>query len=79
MRWGRLVAVGFALQLGVGLVNVELRAPITVQLIHLLLTDLIWIGLILFAAETLTAEREPVGAVARPHSPSEVDASPGVS
>jgi heme A synthase len=40
-------------QLGVGLVNVALRAPIPLQLVHLLLTDLIWIGAVLFAAEAL--------------------------
>ena len=47
-------------QLAVGLVNVALRAPIPVQLLHLLVTDLIWIGAVLFAAEALAAPvREP--------------------
>ncbi|HLT47555.1 MAG TPA: COX15/CtaA family protein [Rubricoccaceae bacterium] len=42
-------------QLAVGLVNVQLRAPIPLQLVHLLVTDLIWIGAVLFAAEALGA------------------------
>ncbi len=40
-------------QLAVGLVNVRLLAPVALQLVHLLLTDLIWIGLILLAASAL--------------------------
>lgn len=40
----------FAAQLGVGVVNVWLLAPVGLQIVHLLLTDLIWIALVLLAA-----------------------------
>lgn len=42
-------------QLAVGLVNVALRAPIPLQMLHLLLTDAIWVGAVFFAAEALAA------------------------
>lgn len=45
----------FALQLGIGLVNVALMAPVWLQIVHLLVTDLIWMGLVLFAAAALEA------------------------
>ncbi len=46
-------------QLAVGLANVRLLAPVPLQLVHLLLTDLIWIGLVVLAASAL-GERRPV-------------------
>ncbi len=39
-------------QIGVGLVNVTLLAPIALQLVHLLLADAVWIALVLLAVET---------------------------
>ena len=42
-------------QLWIGLANVWLRAPIEIQLVHLLVTDLIWIGAVLFTAESVAA------------------------
>jgi heme A synthase len=39
-----------ALQIGAGVVNLLLRAPIAMQLTHLLLADLLWIDLVLLAA-----------------------------
>ena len=56
-RW----AVGlFALQLALGGVNVWLRAPVTIQLAHLLLSDLIWICLVLSALGYAAAAAAPV-------------------
>ena len=50
----------YLVNLSIGLVNVWLRAPVEVQILHLLVTDLIWIGLVLFAAAALgEPEREP--------------------
>jgi heme A synthase len=46
------------LQLAAGAVNVLLLAPIWMQLLHLLLADLLWIALTLFAASIL-AEKAP--------------------
>jgi heme A synthase len=45
---GALIAV----QLTAGLVNVLLLAPVWMQLLHLVLGDLMWIALVLLAAET---------------------------
>lgn len=44
----------FVAQLLVGAVNVALKAPVTMQLIHLLLADLLWILLILLSAAALS-------------------------
>ena len=51
----------YAAQLAVGVANVWLLAPIALQLAHLLLSDLIWIALVLLTARVLAA---PHGAVA---------------
>ncbi len=48
------------IQLGAGLLNVSLRAPIWMQIVHLLLADLMWIVLLLLAAATF-ARAEPQG------------------
>jgi len=52
----------YALQLGVGVANVWLLAPITLQLVHLLLSDLVWIALILLTASALSAARDVAAA-----------------
>ena len=62
--WGRAVAALVGLQLVVGVANVYLLAPIPLQMVHLLVTDLIWIGAVLFASEALTALRPAPEAVA---------------
>ncbi|MDX2167799.1 MAG: COX15/CtaA family protein [Deltaproteobacteria bacterium] len=49
-----VVALWFV-QLALGLLNVYLLAPVPVQLAHLLLSDLIWISLVLLTAATLAA------------------------
>lgn len=43
------------IQLGAGLLNVLLLAPVWMQLVHLLLADLVWIVLILLAAQVFRA------------------------
>ncbi len=43
----------FVTQLLVGLANVALLAPVAIQLVHLLLADAVWVGLVLLAATTL--------------------------
>jgi heme A synthase len=64
-RTARQLAYGllgvYVLQLVVGLVNVWFLAPIALQLIHLMLSDAIWIVLVLLIASVL-AERPPVEA-----------------
>ena len=50
-----LVMTLAGLQLSVGLVNLFLRAPIWMQLTHLLVADLLWISLVLLCAAWLSA------------------------
>ena len=52
-RFGRGVVGLMLLQLLIGLANVQLHAPVGIQLVHLLMTNLIWIGFILFSVESL--------------------------
>lgn len=55
------------IQLGAGLVNLLLHAPVGLQLVHLLLSDLIWIALILMGFSALAhPAREPAVGVIRP-------------
>jgi heme A synthase len=46
----------FVLQLLGGLINVLLLAPVWMQMVHLLLSDSVWICLVVFAAESLARE-----------------------
>lgn len=55
---GRLTISIILLQLLAGLLNVILLAPVWMQLVHLFLSDLIWIGLVLFSAASLSKESE---------------------
>jgi heme A synthase len=52
----------FVAQVAVGFVNVALLAPVALQLTHLLLADVLWIGLVFLLLTTLALEpaREPV-------------------
>jgi cytochrome c oxidase assembly protein subunit 15 len=42
------------LQLGGGLLNVALLAPVWMQIVHLLLADLLWIAFVLLAVRALS-------------------------
>jgi len=53
-RTAQAVAGLVVVQLVAGLVNVALLAPVWLQIVHLLLADLVWIGLVLLAARYLT-------------------------
>ena len=53
MSWGLVGIV--TLQVGAGLLDVLLLAPVWLQLLHLLLADLTWIALVLLIAETQAA------------------------
>ena len=67
MILGRLTILLILIQLLAGLINVYLLAPVWMQLIHLLLADLVWIGLVLFAADSLReVEEKAVREVASP-------------
>jgi heme A synthase len=53
-RMARVVAWLVVLQIGLGLLNVVLLAPIWLQLVHLLMADAIWIGFVLLGAVALS-------------------------
>ncbi len=57
-RFARGIAIIFGIEIGVGLLNVLLKAPTAMQLIHLLVADILWINLVLLTAAAL-AEKVP--------------------
>jgi heme A synthase len=52
-----LLLAAIAGQTAAGVVNLLLRAPVWMQLVHLLLADALWISLILLCAGTLEPDR----------------------
>jgi heme A synthase len=46
----------YVVQLMLGALNVALKAPVWLQLVHLFMSNLIWIALVLLAADTLAEE-----------------------
>jgi heme A synthase len=62
-RLARLVSLLVLVQLAVGTVNALLAAPIWIQVVHLVLADLVWMALVVLAADVL-ATRRVVGATA---------------
>lgn len=58
---GLTVAGLVALQLGLGLANVLLLAPVWMQLVHLLVADLVWIALVQLFALTLATQTARAG------------------
>ena len=66
----------FVAQLLVGSLNVALKAPVWIQMVHLLMTNFIWIALVLLAATALDHRLHPVKATA--HAP-QVSGAAGAS
>ena len=65
-RWASAVLGLVAAQLAAGLLNAALLAPVWLQIVHLLLADLLWMALVLLAAEGLAprgVEAEEFGRV----------------
>jgi cytochrome c oxidase assembly protein subunit 15 len=56
----------FLLQILGGGLNVALRAPVWMQIVHLLMADAVWIGLVLLGALALAASPAEAPAEARP-------------
>ncbi len=52
----------YVVQLLAGAVNVVLKAPVWMQLLHLLLSDVLWVVLVLLSAAALSAEQAPASA-----------------
>jgi heme A synthase len=53
-RYGQAIVILFIVQLLLGALNVQLRAPVWLQMAHLLLTSTIWILVVFFGAATLS-------------------------
>jgi heme A synthase len=62
-RLGRVFTSLYFVQLASGALNVVLLAPIWLQLWHLLLSDALWITLVLFAAAAFAQKVRPVSSV----------------
>jgi heme A synthase len=72
-RWLSLSLTVFLLvQLGAGLVNVALLAPVWMQLVHLFLADAVWIVLVLLTASAFADRATYAGMVDLPQQISEV-------
>ena len=56
-RWVRALVL---VQLGVGLINVLLAAPVWLQLVHLLLADVLWMAFVVLAADVLSPAKKAV-------------------
>jgi cytochrome c oxidase assembly protein subunit 15 len=52
----------YVVQLLAGAVNVVLKAPVWMQLLHLLLSDMLWVVLVLLSAAALATEQAPASA-----------------
>lgn len=61
-RFGLATQGLYAAQLALGLANIILKAPVWMQLVHLLVADAIWISLILFSSAALAARPRTVPA-----------------
>jgi heme A synthase len=53
----RALAAILTLQVAIGAANLLLLAPVWLQIVHLLIADGVWIGLVLFSAAALSSER----------------------
>lgn len=62
---GKLLFALIALQFAFGVADVLLLAPVTLQVLHLLGADLLWVALVCTAADVFETERERSGAVFR--------------
>lgn len=76
-RYGGILVGVFAFELLVGLVNVLLKAPVWLQVFHLLVADVLWIVLILACAEALEAKapRRSLAEEPEPSQPLEASAA----
>ena len=61
---GMLIVGLMVFQMTLGAVNVWLLAPLWLQITHLLVTDIIWVALVVFAASSLAAPRAATAAIA---------------
>jgi protoheme IX farnesyltransferase len=68
--WGKVLGYLFVSEIGAGLVNVVLRAPVWMQVFHLMLADFVWVSLVFLALGALSANAPHAEGTARSASPS---------
>lgn len=64
-RLGQAIIILFIVQLVLGALNVQLRAPVWLQMVHLLLTSTIWLLVVWFTGAALFSQQTQ--RVGRPH------------
>lgn len=74
-RLARTLLILFAVQMTAGLLNILLKVPLYMQMIHLLLADLLWITFVLLGAAALAVETELVSSQAT-EAPAQAVVSP---
>lgn len=57
-RIARLITLLVLVQLALGTVNALLAAPVWMQIVHLLFADLLWMGVVVLAADVLSPSRQ---------------------
>jgi heme A synthase len=69
-RWSAVLIAFVLIQLGAGTVNLLLHAPVGLQLAHLLLSDLVWISLVLlgFTALAQPSPEPSIGVIQPAHA-----------
>lgn len=53
-RYGQMLIILFIVQLLIGALNVQLKAPVWLQMVHLLFTSVIWLLVVFFGAATFS-------------------------
>src|SRR5690606_23048309 len=54
-KWSRLLQISLIAQMAIGMANLALLAPVSLQIVHLLFADATWISLIMLCSATLEA------------------------
>ncbi len=65
--WAHRLTYLYGVQLLMGLVNVALKAPVYMQILHLLLAYLVWLAYLLLAAQLLSQKARPAEALDEVH------------
>ncbi len=63
-RWAFVVTAAYVLQLALGALNLLLLAPAPLQIAHLVLADLVWLALVMLAANALGVQRRGLSVAA---------------
>ncbi len=74
-RWGAVLIGAFLVQMVIGATNVALLAPIWIQIVHLFVTDAIWIAMVIWASVTLATPRAVTPAPPTVTTPARADSA----